>query len=403
METRKLPHTDLTVSRACFGTMTFGSQVDEPAALRIVERCLDAGVNFFDTANVYNNGASEVITGKSLKGRRDKVILASKVRGKMGDAPDQAGLSRAAIERAIEDILRYTRSTGSDLKATVISSAVLLVAAMSLFGQLQTSLNTIWGVKAKPGQGIVGILRHRFFSFAMVLGIVFLLLVSLVVSAALAALGKFGSGSIPTPLLHLVDLVASVTVVTVLFAMIFKILPDVRIAWRDVWVGALATSLLFTLGKFVIGLYLGKSSVGSAFGAAGSLVVVLVWIYYSAQILFLGAELTQVYARRFGIGVVPAADALPVTEEARREQGLAPALEASATPTAPQPIAAPPRPALVPVVLTAGAALVGFAAGRASLRDMAQKAPEAMKTAARVSSAVAMVDRYLAERRQRAA
>ena len=320
--------------------------------------------------------------------------IAEQIRGLVGDKGAEA--IQAMLQSA-----GAQKSTG--VVATVVGIATLLFGASGVFGELQDALNTIWGVKAKPGQGIVGILRHRFFSFAMVLGIVFLLLVSLVVSAALAALGKFGSGSIPTPLLHLVDLVVSVAVVTVLFAMIFKILPDVRIAWRDVWVGAFATSLLFTLGKFVIGLYLGKSSVGSAFGAAGSLVVVLVWIYYSAQILFLGAELTQVYARRFGIGVVPAADALPVTEEARREQGLAPALEASATPTAPQPIAAPPRPALVPLVLTAGAALVGFAAGRASLRDMARKTPEAMRTAARVSNAVATVDRYLAERRARAA
>src|SRR5216683_2376312 len=106
MQTRILQHTDLEVSRACFGTMTFGSQVDETAAIRIVDRCLDLGVNFFDTANVYNHGASEAIVGKAFKGRRDKIVLASKVRGKMGDAPDESGLSRAAIERGIDDSLR---------------------------------------------------------------------------------------------------------------------------------------------------------------------------------------------------------------------------------------------------------------------------------------------------------
>ncbi len=115
MQTRTLLHTDLPVSRACFGTMTFGSQVDEPAAFRIIDRCLDAGVNFFDTANVYNKGASEVMVGKTLKGRRDKVILASKVRGKMGEAPDESGLSRAAIERGIEESLRRLQTDYLDL------------------------------------------------------------------------------------------------------------------------------------------------------------------------------------------------------------------------------------------------------------------------------------------------
>jgi membrane protein len=170
-------------------------------------------------------------------------------------------------------------------------------------------------VKPKPGRGIVDIVRSRFFSFAMVLGIVFLLLVSLVVSAALAALGKFGSGRVPTSLLQGLDFVVSIAAVAVLFAMIFKILPDVRIAWRHVWVGAFATSILFTVGKILIGLYLGRSSVASAFGAAGSLVVVLVWIYYSAQILFLGAELTKAYARHLTPVVLPTEDAVRVTDE----------------------------------------------------------------------------------------
>ena len=231
--------------------------------------------------------------------------------GEKGAEAIQAMLQNAGAEKS------------SGIVATIIGLATLLFGASGVFGELQDALNTIWGVKPKPGRGIFDIVRARFFSFAMVLGIVFLLLVSLVVSAALAALGKFGSGRVPTPLLHGVDLVVSIGAVALLFAMIFKILPDVRIAWRHVWVGAFATSILFTVGKILIGLYLGRSSVGSAFGAAGSLVVVLVWIYYSAQILFLGAEITKAYARRFAPALAPTADALPVTEERARAERAA--------------------------------------------------------------------------------
>jgi membrane protein len=234
--------------------------------------------------------------------------IADEIKGLVGDKGAEA----------IQAILQNAGARkSSGIVATVIGIMTLLFGASGVFGELQDALNTIWGVKPKPGRGIFGIVRSRFFSFAMVLGIVFLLLVSLVVSAALAALGKFGSGTVPTPLFHIVDLVVSVVVVAVLFATIFKVLPDVRIAWRDVWIGAFATSVFFTFGKILIGLYLGRSSVGSAFGAAGSLVVVLVWIYYSAQILFLGAELTKAYAHQHAPAVVPTADAVPVKDEVR--------------------------------------------------------------------------------------
>ena len=229
-------------------------------------------------------------------------------------------------EKGAEAIQAMLQNAGaqksSGIVATVVGLATLLFGASGVFGELQDALNTIWGVKARSGRGIVDIVRSRFFSFAMVLGIVFLLLVSLVVSAALAALGKFGSGRVPTTLLHGVDLVVSIGVVAVLFAMIFKIMPDVRIAWRDVWVGAFATSILFTVGKILIGLYLGRSGIGSAFGAAGSLVVVLVWIYYSAQILFIGAELTKAYAQQRTPAVVPTAEAVLV-EDQRKDQSRA--------------------------------------------------------------------------------
>ena len=244
-------------------------------------------------------GVASVVFGEDAAQGR----ISEQINGLVGDKGAeaiQAMLQNAGSEKS------------SGILATVIGVVTLLFGASGVFAELQDALNTIWGVKPKPGRAVLDIVRARFFSFAMVLGIVFLLLVSLVVSAALAALGKFGSGRIPTPLLHAVDLVVSVAVVAVLFAMIFKILPDVRIAWGDVWVGAFATSVLFTVGKILIGLYLGRSGVASAFGAAGSLVIVLVWIYYSAQILFLGAELTKAFARRHARAVVPTADAIAV-------------------------------------------------------------------------------------------
>lgn len=256
------------------------------------------------------------------------VALASLVFGEQAAqgriADEISGLVGDKGAEAIQAMLQNAGAQkSSGIIATVIGLATLLFGASGVFGELQDALNTIWRVKPKPGRGILDIIRDRFFSFAMVLGIVFLLLVSLVVSAALAALGKFGSGTLPTPLLHLVDLVVSIVVVAVLFAVLFKALPDVRIAWRDVWVGAFATSVLFTFGKILIGLYLGRSSVGSAFGAAGSLVVVLAWIYYSAQIFFFGAELTKAYVHYHVPAVAPTANAVSVTDEVRRERRAA--------------------------------------------------------------------------------
>src|SRR5919106_3401639 len=195
--------------------------------------------------------------------------------------------------------------------STVIGIIALLIGAGGVVGQLQTSLNTIWGVAPKPGQGVWGFVRQRFISFGMILGIAFLLLVSLVVSALLSGLTKimgtlFGGTAFVA---HGLDLVVSFAFVTALFAMIYKFLPDVRIQWRDVWIGAALTSFLFTIGKLLIGLYLGSSGVTSTYGAAGSLITVLLWVYYSSLIFFLGAEFTQVYAREYGSGVVPAANA----------------------------------------------------------------------------------------------
>jgi len=198
--------------------------------------------------------------------------------------------------------------------STVLGVVALIFGAGGVVGQLQTSLNTIWGVTPKAGQGVWGFVRQRFISYAMILGIGFLLLVSLAVSALLTGLTQlmgtlFGGTAF---LAHALELLISFIFVTALFAMIYKFLPDARIEWRDVWIGAALTSFLFTIGKFLIGLYLGSSGVTSAYGAAGSLITVLLWVYYSSLNFFLGAEFTQVYATQYGSGVVPAQNAEPI-------------------------------------------------------------------------------------------
>jgi membrane protein len=202
---------------------------------------------------------------------------------------------------------------GGGVWATIIAFATILFGATGVFTQLQTTLNHIFDVKPKPGQGIKGLLRARASAFGMLLGIGFLLLVSLVISAALSAAGNYLLGLLPGAefVLQALNFVVSLAVITVLFAMIYRFLPDVKIAWRDVWFGAAVTALLFTIGKFLIGLYLGNSSVASVYGAAGSLVIVLLWAYYSSQILFFGAELTEVWARRRGSHIVPDEHAVP--------------------------------------------------------------------------------------------
>jgi membrane protein len=195
--------------------------------------------------------------------------------------------------------------------STVIGFVALLFGAGGVVGQLQTSLNRIWEVTPKPGQGIWGFIRQRFFSFAMVLSIGFLLLVSLVVTAVLSSFTGMLSSLLgdATFVAHAIDIVVSFGFVTLLFALIYKYVPDVEIEWRDVWVGAALTAILFTVGKYLIGLYIGTSGVSSTFGAAGSLITILVWVYYSSLIFFLGAEFTRVYATQYGSGVAPAENA----------------------------------------------------------------------------------------------
>jgi membrane protein len=198
--------------------------------------------------------------------------------------------------------------------STIIGFVALLFGAGGVVGQLQTSLNKVWEVTPKPGQGIWGFLRQRFFSFAMVLAIGFLLLVSLVVTAVLSSFTSMLSSFLgdATFVAHAIDILVSFGFVTLLFALIYKYVPDVEIQWRDVWVGAALTSILFTIGKYLIGLYIGTSGVSSTFGAAGSLITILVWVYYSSLIFFLGAEFTRVYATQYGSGVAPAENAQPM-------------------------------------------------------------------------------------------
>ena len=228
---------------------------------------------------------------------------------------------------AIKDMIQRANQPSTGLLATAIAIGTLLVGASGVFGQLKDALNAVWGVEPKEGRGVWGFIKDNFLSFVAVLGTGFLLLVSLVLSSALAAFGKWFGGILPLPeaVLEMLNLLLSFVVITGLFALIFKVLPDARIAWQDVWVGAALTAALFTVGKFAIGMYLGKSNVGSAYGAAGSLIVVLVWVYYSAQILLYGAEFTQVYANRLGERIVPSADATATNpRKAADEKALRP-------------------------------------------------------------------------------
>lgn len=201
----------------------------------------------------------------------------------------------------VDTILASVSSSKAGLWSAIVGFIVLLFGASGAFGELQDSLNQIWDVKVadRPWTAMV---KDRLLSFAMVFVIGFLLLVSLLLSAGIAAAAKFLKGYIPANGLvwELVNASLSLLVITVLFALLFRILPDTYIAWRDVWVGAVLTAALFTVGKFLIGLYLGQAAVASSYGAAGSLIIILLWTFYSSQILFFGAEFTRVFAHRFG-------------------------------------------------------------------------------------------------------
>jgi membrane protein len=204
---------------------------------------------------------------------------------------------------AIQAVLKEAYRPAAGVLATIIGLLTLFMGATAVVTELRDALNTIWEVPAPEVSGLKSLLmfvRERFFSFAMVLGVGFLLLVSLVINAWLAAMGAYFTGWFPAMVLQFASSVVTFAVITVLFALIYKIMPDVSLEWRDVLLGAGVTSLFFNLGKLVIGIYIGSSTLASAYGAAGSLVILLVWIYYSAQVFFFGAEFTQVFANRYG-------------------------------------------------------------------------------------------------------
>lgn len=243
-----------------------------------------------------------------------------------------------SVRRQVEDYLKgnlgeksagllqsmMTQKAQNDsLMATIIGGVALLFGASGVFGQLQEALNTVWEVQSKPNQGIMGFIRQRFLSMTMVLGVGFLLLISMVLTTVLSSLGTWMGGLISTPpfVLQTLNFVLSFVIVALLFAAIFKALPDVNIEWKDVWVGAVVTSLLFTVGKHLLAWYLGRESTTSAFGAGAAFVVILLYIYYSSVILFFGAEFTQVWAKAHGKVIEPSKNAERVSEAARANQG----------------------------------------------------------------------------------
>ena len=236
-------------------------------------------------------------------------------------------LDKSAVQ-VVTDIAQKASEPGKNASATaaatVIGIALAVFGASGVFGQLQDSLNTIWGIKAKPGLGIWGFLRARFVSFAMVGGVCFLLLVSLVIEALLNGFSHFIQAALPGGLgiALAVYLLFDFAIVVLLFAMIFKFLPDAKIKWRDVWIGAAMTALFFAVGKWALGLYLGSGAAASVYGAASSLITLLLWIYYSSQILLFGAEFTQVYADQLGHRVKPSEYAVAIEKtEVERPRG----------------------------------------------------------------------------------
>jgi len=233
----------------------------------------------------------------------------------------------------VETILKGASDKPTGIIATLLSLVFLLLGAIGIFVELQESLNVIWGVELKPGRGIWGFVKTRLVSFSMIVATGFLLMISLVINTAISLFSSYLSDVLEglPELAQVFNILSSFIVIALLFALIFKYLPDVKISWRYVWLGAFITSALFTLGKFLIGLYLGNSSYSSTYGAAASLVILFIWIYYSGVILFFGAEFTQVYRKRYGAVPLKAGDdgvIIPkvselvkeLTEEAEKKQ-----------------------------------------------------------------------------------
>lgn len=237
------------------------------------------------------------------------------------------GLSRLLGEEggaALQLMVANAYRPGTGVVATVLGIAALLFGATGVVAQLKDALNTIWEVEPRKGRGVMRVLRDRVLSLGMVMGIGFLLLVSLAASAIITALADLVRAYLPgSELVYLaLQFVIAVVMTTAAFALLFRFVPDAKVSWRDVWLGGFATALLFNVGQLAISLYLARASVAGAYGAAGSLVIILLWVFYSATIFFVGAEFTQVYANRYGSRVRPDAGAKPATEEARAQQGM---------------------------------------------------------------------------------
>ncbi len=256
------------------------------------------------------------------------VVLAVSIAGlAFGDDAARQGMLQQSEQlmgkegaQVVNTTLENAKKPEAGIFATVVGIVTLLIGASGVFGELHDAMNNIWGVREKSGRGILGLLRDKFLSFGMVLSIGFLLLVSLVLSTLLSAFGDYMSGLAPgvPVLMRIASFVVNLVVVTALFALLFRYLPDARAPWRGIWFGALTTAVLFTIGKYLIGLYLGQAAVGTPFGAAGSLVAMVVWVYYSALIVFFGVELTKVRLEQEHVAVepLPNAERIPVAEPA---------------------------------------------------------------------------------------
>lgn len=251
------------------------------------------------------------------------LIICTAVAGMIfGEEAARGELLRQLTELVGKDAAQFLQSTlasasqpRTTLWATIAGVAVMAVGAAGLFGELQGALNAIWNVQTRTGRGWMGFVADRFLSFAMVLGTALLLLASLVVTTTLSTVSAQFEHSPLTAWAIIINPFLSFVLITILFAMMYRYLPDAVIAWSDVWLGAFVTSILFNVGKYAIGVYLAHSAVSSAYGAAGSLAALLIWLYYAAQVFLYGAELTQVYAKKFGSGIIPAENAVRVHEK----------------------------------------------------------------------------------------
>ena len=238
-------------------------------------------------------------------------------------ATQAGGLIGSESAEFIDSMVENAGSGKGGAVAAAFGTVALIFGAGGVFVQLQDALNTVWEVKPKPGLPLVERVRNRLTTYAFVMAIAFLLLVSLAVSAAIASLSRWNDAlNGPDALWLVVDWLVSLGVLTLVFAVLFKALPDAKVKWRDVWIGALATAALFAVGKVLLGLYLGRPGAAATFGAASALVLVVLWVYYCAQLVLLGAEFTQAYAHWRGRAIEPDEDAVAVTEEARAQEGM---------------------------------------------------------------------------------